>query len=78
MSLREAGCQTTYTPYSSEGVLGYLAKMFSKIVSIISDEKKQSVSYTWLGGINSIQGIGLQLSEYGLKNGKNEIIENIL
>lgn len=78
LSLREAGCQTTYTPYSLEGVLGYLAKIFSKIISIIKDEKKRSVSYTWLGKFDRIRGLGLQLSEFGLRNESNDIIENIL
>lgn len=76
LRMKEASCQTTYTPYSGSSTVAFLAQLYSQILKIISIKSKESVSITWLGDLDEIKGKGIKLSEFAEKNSSFQIIEN--
>ncbi len=74
--LREAGCQTTFVPYSNSNLLAYLAAMLPIITDIIRRDESSSVSYTWLGDKNKIIDIGLEISKMYLNKSEGELIRH--
>jgi len=49
LSLREAGCQSTFTPYSKEKVILFLSKLFPHLKLWISEKPEKSEAFTWIG-----------------------------
>jgi len=78
LSLREAGCQTTYVPYASNNVISFLSKLFPIITTIIKDKTDYSTSFTWVGEQSTIENLGIRKSELVNSWEKGEISENKL
>lgn len=78
LSLREAGCQTTYIPYSGTNVISFLSSLFPFISSIIDKNKTESVAYSWIGNIDELEKIELKLSDYYINIDTGTIIEHNL
>lgn len=78
LSLKEAGCQSNYTPYSSNNIQIFLGNIYPKISEIIDSEIIDSKSFTWIGDKNIAEKLNIELSEYSLKFGSNTLIENII
>ena len=76
LSLKEAGCQTTYTPYSSSNITAFLVSLYPKISQIIDCENHKTTSFTWIGDINNIEKIGIKISNGKLKEKIGKIISN--
>jgi hypothetical protein len=76
LSLKEAGCQTTYTPYSSSNITAFLVSLYSIISQIIENKHQRTSSFTWIGDINNIENLGIKISDYELKEKIGEIISN--
>ena len=49
LSVKEAGCQTTFTPYSQSSVTLFLANIFPEIRKIIVNDIKESQVFSWKG-----------------------------
>jgi hypothetical protein len=63
LSLREAGCQTTYIPYSSSNVINFLSSIFPYISSIIDFNSTESKALSWIGNIKVINEMGIKISD---------------
>jgi len=63
LSLKEAGCQTSYTPYGETEVMLFLSSCFSLIHSIIIKKEEKSKAFTWIGDISNLPS-KIQLSSY--------------
>ena len=61
---REAGCQTTFTPYSSINVISFLSQLFPKISSIIETNSQISTSFTWFGYLEKLNQLGVTKSKF--------------
>ena len=61
---REAGCQTTFIPYSSNNVISFLSQLFPKICSIIETKSQASTSFTWFGYLEKLNHLGLTKSKF--------------
>ncbi|HTJ52753.1 MAG TPA: E2/UBC family protein [Cyclobacteriaceae bacterium] len=65
LSKREAGCQTSYVPYSSSDMLSFLGSLFPYILNIIRNNEKGTRGFSWVGNLMPIKELGLEItSEY--------------
>lgn len=69
-SLKEAGCQTSFIPYSGSNVVSFLSAVFPVIKSVIDNQLTKSSSFTWLGNIDILNDKQIKISKY-YKNKKN-------
>lgn len=76
LSLREAGCQTTYVPYSGTNVISFISSLFPYISSIIDFNKTESKSFSWLGNLEVINEMGIKISNYYSDKNEGTIIEH--
>jgi hypothetical protein len=74
LSMREAGCQTTYVPYSQTAVVAFLSAMFPKLLDIINNIAKESCAFTWVGNLTTVIKMGIALSLYIQKDQQETII----
>ncbi len=72
---REAGCQTTFTPYSLTNIMSFLSSIYPKILDIINGKINKGVIYTWIGDTKFLKDTGIRLSKIGLENSTGKIIE---
>jgi len=75
--LKEAGCQSNYTPYSSSNIQLFLGNLYTKIFEIINSNSIESKSFTWVGDKSIASKMNIDLSEYSKKFQSNVLIENI-
>lgn len=78
LSLREAGCQTTYIPYSGSNVISFISTLFPFISSIIDYNKKDSLAFTWIGNTQEVEKLGIKISSYYDNKNVGDIIEHVL
>jgi hypothetical protein len=78
LSLKEAGCQSNYTPYSSNNIQIFLGNIYPKISEILDLRDIDSKSFTWIGDKNIAENLNIELSEYSLKFESNTLIENVI
>jgi len=76
LSLKEAGCQTTYTPYSASNINSFIVSLYLKIAKIIDSNIQKTTSFTWIGDINNIENLGIKITNDKLKEKIGEIIIN--
>lgn len=72
--IQEAGCNTSYTPYSMESVESFLAAIFPEICKTVKIENKKSYALSWIGDTGMISKMGIELSEIGTNNNPGSII----
>jgi hypothetical protein len=63
-SLREAGCQTSYTPYDNTALMSFLARLFPELVVILHASNPASCRFTWTGDLDAIQKLGITISTF--------------
>ena len=76
LSMREAGCQSSFTPYSETNVILFLSRIYPIIYKIISENIDKSSSYTWIGDTTPLKKQKLKVSKVGLENKIGNLIEN--
>ncbi len=74
LKLQEAGCNTTYTPYSAESVISFLAAVFPSIKYTMHNSEKKSWCLSWIGDTEIVTKLGIQLSGIGLKNRPGQLL----
>lgn len=77
-SLREAGCQTTFIPYSSNNVLSFLSQLFPKICSIIETNSQTSTSFTWFGNLEKLNQLEVTKSKFADNIETGQLIQTTL
>lgn len=75
---REAGCQTTFTPYSSANVISFLSQLFPSICSLIESKTEKSTSFTWVGNIEKIKQLGVPISKFAENSNAGQLIQATL
>lgn len=60
---REAGCQSTYFPYSALNLNLFLASLFPKIAKEIKNPGKSWCS-SWIGDLTALETLGIKLSAH--------------
>jgi hypothetical protein len=69
LSKQEAGCQTSYTPYSSNDIILFLSTIYKWLNNIIQNDIKRSMVVQWTGNINFAKKLGLILNTQYIANG---------
>jgi hypothetical protein len=75
LTKREAGCQTTFIPYSSSNVISFLSQLFSKICSIMEVKSNVSTSFSWIGNIQKLNELELPKSKFAENAESGQLIE---
>lgn len=60
---REAGCQTTYLPYSASTLKLFLAAMFPRIFEVFK-ERGRSRCFSWVGDLAVLQTMNIKISQH--------------
>ncbi|SHE78049.1 ThiF family protein [Flavobacterium fontis] len=76
IALKEAGCQTTYIPYSSQNLMLFLASVFPFITSTIINSKLDSKVFTWIGDLDFLISNNIDISDFASTSSFGKIIEN--
>lgn len=76
LSLKEAGCQTDYIPYSATNVVVFLGALFPYLLQSIRTGLSGSSSISWIGDLKAVQNLGIKISEMGLKHNYGSIIKH--
>ncbi len=72
--IQEAGCNTSYTPYSSESVVSFLAAIFPKICQTMDKTDEKSWCLSWVGDTEMVSKLGIELSDIGQKNSPGSLL----
>lgn len=76
IALKEAGCQTTYIPYSNTNLISFLAALFPKITLIIANNINITQAFTWLGNIEELKKGGISIAEYVKNKSIGDLIQH--
>lgn len=63
LSKQEAGCQTSYTPYSGNDVILFLSTIYKWLKYIIQNNAKRSMAIQWTGNVDFAKELGLALNK---------------
>jgi hypothetical protein len=61
LTRREAGCQTSFTPYSFASITSFLSSLFPYISDVMRSRSEQSRCYTWIGDLPRLASLGLDV-----------------
>ena len=75
LTSREAGCQTTFTPYSNASLKLFLSSIHGRINDTIFNNSKNSFAITWVGNIAKIEDMNIEKSDFGKDKSQGELIE---
>lgn len=75
-TLKESGCQATYSPYSSTHLSLFLSAAYIKIVEVIENSNNQSLFYSWIGDIDIAKKLNVNLAKDSYE--KYSLINNTL
>ncbi|WP_299096997.1 ThiF family adenylyltransferase [uncultured Winogradskyella sp.] len=75
-TLKESGCQSTYSPYSASHLSIFMSTIYTRIFEIISNNSEESISITWIGDTNLANELNVKLNFND--NMKYKLIENVL
>lgn len=76
LSLKEAGCQSNYVPYSANNVMSFLGQLNSFITLIMNNNKARSKSFTWVGDKTLGATLKIDMSDYAQSKSSFTTIEN--
>jgi len=75
---REAGCQSTFVPYSNLEIEYFTAIAGKKIIGFLEDQPKVSILYTWLGNLAFFKSLGYQIKDEWFADLSYSIHEKII
>jgi ThiF family/Prokaryotic E2 family B len=75
ITLKEAGCQSSFTPYSGCNVVLFLSALYPTILKIIRGNCKKSFCISWVGDKEILNDLGLELSDFGNKRNSFDLVE---
>ena len=59
---REAGCQSTYVPYSGVDAQKFIFDFLARWRTVLSRRKDRNYHFAWLGALSSAEGLGALIS----------------
>lgn len=75
LSMKEAGCESSYTPYSGNDVILFLSSIYKWMNDIIKGNIKKSMGVQWIGNIDNADRLGINLNnEYCQRKSYSHII----
>jgi ThiF family. len=64
LSIDEAGCNTTFTPYSQSSITIFLSTIFPSLKKIIETRPQFSQSFSWIGDLTFLKENGVNVNDY--------------
>lgn len=74
LSLREAGCNTTFIPYSSCDLVQFLSAAFPSIKDSMYTNPKKGYCLSWVGDVSFLNKNNIALSEFAKRYNYREVI----
>ena len=74
LSRKEAGCESSYSPYSGNDVVLFLSSLYPHINNVITGKINYSFRFSWTGDLSKINDLGLELSENPPITHKEELV----
>jgi len=74
LTLREAGCQSNFTPYSADQILYFLGRIYPYILNLT--QEKEAKCFSWVGDIEMLRELNIELSDLGKSWEEGSIIEH--
>ncbi len=68
LSRQEAGCQTSYIPYSGNDIILFLSSIYKWINDIIKNKSKRSIVIQWTGNVEYAKELGLTINKSCCEN----------
>lgn len=62
-TLKEAGCQTSYTPFSNTPLMLFLTRLFPELALILRQRDHPSCRFTWTGDLAAIEAMGIEVGD---------------
>lgn len=75
-TLKESGCQTAFSPYSSTHLSLFLSTIHQDIFLIIENNSKKSAYISWVGDLNIANNLGIKIRDKGFE--KYTLVHNKL
>jgi hypothetical protein len=72
--LNEAGCQSSYMPYSSLNVMCFLSSIFPIISNIITNKSKKTMAISWIGDLSISKKLNIEISKNYMNSQNNSLI----
>lgn len=63
LTKNEAGCQTSYAPYSENDLILFLSGIYKEINDIIKTNSNRSMAIRWVGNTTIADGLGILLND---------------
>lgn len=76
LALKEAGCQSTFIPYSSSNTIVFLAALFSKISLMIESKSTETTAFTWIGDVEYLKERNINISEFAMNKKMGDLIQH--
>lgn len=61
-TLKESGCQSTFSPYSASHLSLFISAIYPKIFEIIENNSQQSMAFTWVGDTKIAEDLDIKLN----------------
>lgn len=78
MLLKEAGCQSSYIPYSQEYVTLFLSRIIPDLRRLLRNPSSEAWAFTWLGNDESLLQQGLTRSTFASGMAEGDLIKTKL
>lgn len=75
-TMKESGCQSTFSPYSSSHLSLFISSVYPKIFQIIEDKSNQSISFSWVGDTYIAKDLNIKINYENVD--KYKLFENLL
>lgn len=60
---RDAGCQSSYSPYSGNDITLFLSALYPHINNVLNGVQSKSFRFSWIGNIDKISELGINISD---------------
>lgn len=74
LTIKHAGCQTTFTPYAQSTISLFLSSIFIEINKIIANKVAKSIAFSWVGDLKFATESGLKINEIYSSISNGEVV----
>ena len=75
---KEAGCQTSYIPFSNAPLMLFLTHLFPELTMIMQEINHPSCRLTWVGDLTAIQNLGIETNSEARAIGSFNLVKDNL
>lgn len=72
---KEAGCQTSYIPFSNAPLMLFLTRLLPELIVIMQESDHPSCRLTWVGDLTAIQELGIETTDVARATGSFNFVK---